>query len=346
MFIFDLHVSISDLRKLKHPENDRRNRRTKLLYYADINYEKNIIASWPLCQYKHESVTSNPAQNVSNTIVICDSDEEDSLTRKSFIYLVLFFERILRFFFLSYKQICCQNYSCIEFGSIFIPAKQPKLMNSTMSSSLCESDVINLDSDEEIDPIKYYIVETFDGKSHRVPDYCIANGSQPDPDIKLRPQTRIVARRKPELLPSIRAKEGDLLSMYSNDDSAFYPGIISYERLQKDGCWHYLIFFDDGHAQYVPIDRIRVVFGNYESKYVHKNARRFYDYYFNGVKQSRLAEILFQNEQRTFVFFNGQVHQAKMISSNSRLIQLHFPKSDHYEWLYAGSPRFQPIWKK
>lgn len=215
-----------------------------------------------------------------------------------------------------------------------------------MNSSVSASEVINLDSsDDETEHIKYHIVETPDGTTRKIPDYYMANAFQPDPNAQLRPKTRVVARRKGEHLPTSYVRGGGISVLYHNDDSAFYAGIISSKSYQEDGCWHYLIFFDDGHVQYVPSDKIRVVFGNYGTRYVHENAQRFFDYYFNGVKRSKLFELEFLVDQKARVYSDGRVEVAQVVSSKPALVLLHFLKSNHAEWLYTGSPRFELIWK-
>lgn len=202
-----------------------------------------------------------------------------------------------------------------------------------MNSSSRDIDVINLDSDEEVEFMKYHIVETSDGTTYKLPHYCLAEASQPNPHIKLRSKTRVIARRKQENSPST-----------ATSDLGFFPGITSHKSFFRDGCWNYLIFFDDGHAQHVPIHEIRVVFGNYGTKYVHENAQRFYDYYFDGVKQTKLPELGFRNEQCTKVFRDGEFQRAKVILIDEGLAKLHFSNTKHSEWLYVGSPRFEIVW--
>lgn len=114
-FAFGSHSSTADLRELKinmkNGRNDRKHRRKKIHYYANIHYEQNIVAPWPFCLYKKECLDDK------NTIVISDSDDEDAHNCESSIFtmdtLISVFEfclaRISMFF------LHCEN----SFDNIF-----------------------------------------------------------------------------------------------------------------------------------------------------------------------------------------------------------------------------------
>lgn len=231
-------------------------------------------------------------------------------------------------------------------------AKQLKKFNGTsnVNKSLCELiDLCDSDDDEFLESIKYYTVVLVDGTEKRVPDHCMANGFPPDSDKQLPPKTRVIAKRKKNHFPVRVNENGEPDYLYENDDSAFYAGIISYKTFSKDNGYCYLVFFDDGHVQYVSSKNIRVVFGDYGVKFVHENARTFYDYYFNGPKKCELVEAIFTIGKQVRTFLNSKFEVATVFEYSeemSGLVQLHFEESNIGEWLYTGSPRFLFIWKR
>lgn len=221
---------------------------------------------------------------------------------------------------------------------------------SKKNTSKTDKSIIILDSDDdEIDEIKYHVVELPEGTIKNIPDYYMASGYPPDSHTQLRSKTRIIAKRRQEdLFPfTVNVENGPIVYLYKNDDSAFYAGMISDHRYMEDDCWKYLVFFDDGHCQYVASKNIRVVFGTYGTKYVHENARQFYDYYFNAVNKCKLPEIQCTINNKVRVFSNGQFELATIAECkpDQKLVRMHFKSTNHVEWIYIGSPRFERIWK-
>lgn len=222
-----------------------------------------------------------------------------------------------------------------------------------MSSSASPSNIIVLDSSDEDDETKpetviYHTVEDPFGKIRKIPDYYMAYNIIPDPNVRLPNQLRVIARRKQEHLPITWAGRA-IEYLYHSDDSAFYAGILSCEGMHRGGQWHYMVFFDDGHVQYVKSSNIRVVFGNYGKRYVHENAQKFYDYYFYRMKMRRLMEVQCKVDMTYMVFLNNRPELAKVADyepdKRRALVLFHFLKTNHAEWLYIGSPRIERVWK-
>lgn len=221
-------------------------------------------------------------------------------------------------------------------------------MNSSQNASSSSSDLIYLDSDDESEPIVYRTIETPDGKIEKIPEYYMAKYEAPELDEQLSPETRIIARRQQIHFPQRQIDETGHFYLCKNDDSAFYAGIISCHTCLLDGYRYYLVFFDDGHVQYVSNPHIRLVLGKFGSKYVHENAKKFYDYYFKGVQTSRLIELVLTVNTTTRAFLNEKVEDAEICAYDPQIpgwALLHFQGSNQIEWLYTGSPRFELIHK-
>lgn len=211
------------------------------------------------------------------------------------------------------------------------------------SSSSPSSDVIVLDSDDDDDDddetkpetVEYHNVEDPHGEIRKIPDYFMAYGYPPDPAVRLPYGLRIIARRKQEHFPVGYSKLGRAY-LYHNDDTAFYAGILSCECRHHDGQFSYMVFFDDGHVQYVTNNNIRVVFGNYGKRYVHENAQKFYDYYFYRVKIKRMMEIACVLDRNIMVYVNNRLELAQVCGydhdERRALVLLHFLKSNLMEW--------------
>lgn len=220
-------------------------------------------------------------------------------------------------------------------------------------------DVVIIDSDDDDDddesedsePMRYHIIKCNDGQMKKVPNHCIANACAQEAYIKMRPKTRVIARRKDDGLPLIYSRfKNEYVQIYANDEAAFYPGILSEHKFMENDIWTYLVFFDDGHVQYVSSNDIRVVFGNYGTKYVHSNAKRFYDYYFNAVRTTKLSEVRPTKSNSTLrVFLNGEFETADVVDYDENkpgLVLLQYEKSRYAEWLYVGSPRLESVWTR
>lgn len=233
------------------------------------------------------------------------------------------------------KPIERQRFECIVFSPSFLFGR---IANSP------NNDIINLDSDDddgdESEPVIYHFVECADKTLKKIPDYYMANGYPPEQYVKLKPGTRVIARRKLKLFPVTQVSELGPEHLYDNDDSAFYAGIISESASYKNDCWYYMVFFDDGHAQYVSNRKIRVVFGDYGTKYVHPNAQQFYEYYFG----EEVVEVNCEEDKNARVFLNNAFEMAKVVKRQDRLVLLDFGRLNLLEWLYIGSPRFEKVW--
>lgn len=106
-----------------------------------------------------------------------------------------------------------------------------------------------------------------------------------------------------------------------------------------------MVFFDDGHVQYVAVENIRVVFGTYNRKHVHKNASDFYDYYFKSVRTEKLIEIRGKPDGFIRCFLHGEFELAQIVEcQRSGTVLLKYDKSNYVESVYVGSPRLEPVW--
>lgn len=165
--------------------------------------------------------------------------------------------------------------------------------------------------------------------------------------FKLAPKTRVIASRKHMFLPCFYDElERAAPFIYKNfDESEFFAGVISDEYRHGDNGLEYLVLFDDGHAQYVEINDIRVVNGSPGIEHVPENTRNFYDYYF-GVKWPLRRKADCKTNDILRVLLNGKFHDAKVCKFfGSSLILIHFLEENIFEWIFEGSDRIEVVHK-
>lgn len=284
----------------------------RTIVYANVNFDRNAFLPWRICRHHRESLTSNEIK--TDALIEIDSDDEVNTV------------------------------------------KTIQINSSETTADNITKDIVNLDSDEDDEVIKYHIIESKDRTIgvKKVPEYCLAAYDPPDLTKVLPARMRVIARRKTEMLPYITSQslgEKDRTYLYKSDDNAFYAGIIGCSSYEYKGSSFYLVFFDDGHVQYVTQTDIRAVLSWPEFKYVHPNAKKFCAYYFDGPNAGRVPEIIAKIGDYVDVHVNGGFESACIVgttipigSKTPQLFKIYFEKWNRYEWIYTGSPRLRKIW--
>lgn len=223
-----------------------------------------------------------------------------------------------------------------------------------------EDEIINLDTDEEQsdndvddddhDELKYAPIEILDGDEKiikEVPDYALA--AYDPPKIKLKSNTRVIAKHQLEKLPFFYDTDTFAKSRFCDyDTDGFYSAIVSDRNYRDGDNWYYLVFFDDGLTQYVPDTDIRCVIKKRGRTYAHDNAKLFFEYFFRTLKKSRFAELRVGIDDRYLVSYKDRWYMARAIDIDEKqpdLVLMCFDAEKRAEWLYMGSPRFGKIWK-
>ena len=107
----------------------------------------------------------------------------------------------------------------------------------------------------------------------------------------------------------------------------------------------YLIFFDDGYAQYVKkneafpvVDRFRI------PRELNDSHLQFLSKYFENYPEKAVVRLSKDNILR--VFYNGKWLIAKVVEVDCALVKLCFDITNHYEWIFRGSYRLHPFYEK
>lgn len=162
-----------------------------------------------------------------------------------------------------------------------------------------------------------------------VPGNHLAYGT--GPNVRLSVGTRVIA------LFSIEPSD--------NTRSTLYPGIVA-EPLQLYNKWRYLIFFDDGYAQYVTPDNIRLICCPSTNVWedVFPDASDFIKSYLEQYKSQR-PMVQVKRGQRMITEWNSEWTHARVHEIDGSLVHMYFENAKRYEWIYRGSTRLGPLFK-
>ncbi|XP_054712461.1 histone-lysine N-methyltransferase SETDB1-like [Uloborus diversus] len=127
--------------------------------------------------------------------------------------------------------------------------------------------------------------------------------------------------------------------------SAMYAGVIA-EPPKTSNNGRYLIFFDDGYAQYISQHDINVVREQSEdvSEDVHEKLRDFIKGYLSKYPERPMVKL--QVNQFTKTELNSEWCDTKVVEVDASMVKLVFLKSQSTEWVYRGSTRLQPLYNE
>lgn len=162
-----------------------------------------------------------------------------------------------------------------------------------------------------------------------VPGNHLAYGTAPG--VRLTVGTRVIALFTIEPQDNLR--------------STFFPGIIA-EPLQAYNRWRYLIFFDDGYAQYVTPDNVRLICTPSQNVWddVYPDASEFIKSYLEQYKTQR-PMVQVKRGQRMITEWNSEWTHARVHDIDGSLVHMYFENAKRSEWIYRGSTRLGPLFK-
>ena len=107
----------------------------------------------------------------------------------------------------------------------------------------------------------------------------------------------------------------------------------------------YLIFFDDGYAQYVQkneafpvVDRFKIPIELNESH------MQFLNKYFERYPEKEVLSLT--KDFNLKVYYNSAWLDAKIVDVDCSLFRIFFNITNHYEWIFRGSYRLHPLYEK
>lgn len=127
----------------------------------------------------------------------------------------------------------------------------------------------------------------------------------------------------------------------------FYAGLVA-EPPNMLNNFRYLIFFDNGCAQYRQHQDIRLIARSaalhYVWKDVEENSQDFIKSYLEKYPERQMVKLTNQHSVRAE--HQGQWQMAKVLEVDASLVKLYFTDFKFSEWIYRGSSRLYNIFEK
>ncbi|KAK7076102.1 hypothetical protein SK128_017129 [Halocaridina rubra] len=143
-----------------------------------------------------------------------------------------------------------------------------------------------------------------------------------------------------------------VIAKYKDEDpknstisGSYYVGVVA-EIPTAANKYRYLIFFDDGYAQYVIHNDIRVVTEASACPWddVSSDSREFIKEYLQMYPERPMVRLQKYNFVKTE--WNGRWWRAQVMEVDGSLVRMYFPVDSRSEWIYRGSTRLSPLFNK
>ncbi|XP_012530724.1 histone-lysine N-methyltransferase eggless isoform X2 [Monomorium pharaonis] len=123
----------------------------------------------------------------------------------------------------------------------------------------------------------------------------------------------------------------------------YYSGIIA-ETPKSINKYRYLVFFDDGYAQYVIHNDIFLVWETSPRIWedIPSESREFVKKYLESYPERPMVKL--QPGQMVKTEWNGKWWLARVVQVDASLVQMHFDADRRTEWIYRGSTRLGPLY--
>ncbi|KAJ8687450.1 hypothetical protein QAD02_023244 [Eretmocerus hayati] len=125
--------------------------------------------------------------------------------------------------------------------------------------------------------------------------------------------------------------------------SNYYSGVIA-EPPKSTNKYRYLVFFDDGYAQYVIHKHIFLVCESSPRVWedIPPESRDFVRKYMESYPERPMVKL--QQGQVVKTEWNGKWWVARVKEVDASLVQMHFDADNRTEWIYRGSARLGPLY--
>lgn len=125
--------------------------------------------------------------------------------------------------------------------------------------------------------------------------------------------------------------------------SSLYAGVIA-EPPKLMNRYRYLVFFDDGYAQYVKHNEVYLVCESRKEVWedIHPDSKEFIKSYLQQYPERPMVKL--QSGQIVRTEWNGQWWIAKVLEVDASLVKMVFHADHRTEWIYRGSTRLAPLY--
>lgn len=155
--------------------------------------------------------------------------------------------------------------------------------------------------------------------------------------------SRIVAGRPSDTVNSTVLKKCKSLSRADIID-VMYAGVVA-ELACEGNFYRYLVFFDDGYAQYFHLEKLFLVIRPSFPVWtdVSEHCRRFIKEYLEDYPSRPFLQAEINSIIRTE--WDGEWWESQVIGYDASLVKVHYESDSHTEWVYRGATRLEPIQK-
>lgn len=136
-----------------------------------------------------------------------------------------------------------------------------------------------------------------------------------------------------------------IVALYRDEEStaSFYAGIIA-ETPNGRNQFRYLVFFDDGYAQYSTKEEIHKVVDQSINVWedVHQDSQEFIKEYLKQYPERPMVRL--HKGQQVKTEWNGKWWTAKVVEVDASLVKMFFLADKREELIYRGSTRLEPLY--
>lgn len=136
------------------------------------------------------------------------------------------------------------------------------------------------------------------------------------------------------------------MSRYRDEETtnsmSFYAGIVAEVPTNRNK-HRFLIFFDDGYAQYCLPKEIHRVYEQSENVWedIHPDSQEFIKEYLAQYPERPMVQL--QKNQVVKTEWNGKWWTARVMEVDASLVKMYFAADKRTEWIYRGSTRLEPL---
>ncbi|KAK2184505.1 hypothetical protein NP493_262g01000 [Ridgeia piscesae] len=138
-----------------------------------------------------------------------------------------------------------------------------------------------------------------------------------------------------------------VIALYRGEQTSpsnwYYAGIVA-EPANKRNNNRYLIFFDDGYAQYCFTRDVHQVVEQSANVWddIHPDSSQFIQDYLNQYPERPMVRL--QEKQMVKTEWKGKWWAAHVQRVDASLVQMYFDADKRVEWIYRGSTRLEPLY--
>lgn len=155
--------------------------------------------------------------------------------------------------------------------------------------------------------------------------------------------------------PDVRLKLGArVIALFRDSDPLkckYYQGTVT-EQMCKYNRYRYMIFFDDGYAQYVEHDDLRLKCSYSEEEpwndIGEADARAYIETFLKEQTDKEFKRPMIQAKKgaKMRCEYNGKWYMATVHGNDASLVHICFDELELYEYIYRGSIRLGPLYRR